>query len=472
MKLSIGQHGKRIACVSVALVAVLASSGCHRKVAEGAVTAASAAAAPDLASEPVSVPASTAGTASAASAAAPAAPRINLAGLSAGAFAVDASGTEWFRLLDDIPDSSGIQVNDNPYVLTIALASPAHLDALSFLSQPLAKVTPHHVKVEASTQGSAGPWTLAYEGEMPDAATATRQFSSDVKLPQPVPAKWLRLTLSSPPDAAPYGIGLAQFGAYGTVDTAGVQVVRRVDGLYRFPLQFGSDGFVLLKQDGAGVDGCYFESTHNGTEVGVGKVLGTISGGIEQGSVLHFTRNDLETSRSTPGMMAFSPDGKQAFAALFSGDAHAFGTVDEAGGERLGPSSLACKAADGPAPDPVASQLQSSGHVQLYGVNFDFDRATLRADALPVLDRTAAMLKAHGDWKIEVQGHTDSTGVDSHNLVLSQARAAAVADYLSHHGAVAAQLSAKGYGASRPIMPNDTETGRAQNRRVELVKSQ
>ena len=77
-----------------------------------------------------------------------------------------------------------------------------------------------------------------------------------------------------------------------------------------------------------------------------------------------------------------------------------------------------------------------------------------------------------GDWKIEVQGHTDSTGVDSHNLVLSQARAAAVADYLSHHGAVAAQLSAKGYGASRPIMPNDTETGRAQNRRVELVKSQ
>lgn len=109
------------------------------------------------------------------------------------------------------------------------------------------------------------------------------------------------------------------------------------------------------------------------------------------------------------------------------------------------------------------------GHVQLYGVNFDLDKSTLRADAKPVLDRMATLLKAHADWKIEVAGHTDSTGEDAHNMKLSQDRADAVAQYLKSAG-VTGTLTSKGYGSTQPLVPNTTDALRAQNRRVELVR--
>jgi OmpA-OmpF porin, OOP family len=81
----------------------------------------------------------------------------------------------------------------------------------------------------------------------------------------------------------------------------------------------------------------------------------------------------------------------------------------------------------------------------------------------------ATLLKAHADWKIEVAGHTDSTGGDAHNLTLSQSRAESVMQYLKQAG-VSSTLSAKGYGSTQPLVPNTTDALRAQNRRVELVR--
>ena len=113
--------------------------------------------------------------------------------------------------------------------------------------------------------------------------------------------------------------------------------------------------------------------------------------------------------------------------------------------------------------------------IDLKGVNFDFDKSTLRADAVAILDEAVQILKRYPDLTVEVAGHTDSIGTDAYNQGLSERRARAVYDYLTGNGIDASRMvGPNGYGESRPIAPNtnedgsDNPEGRAQNRRTEL----
>lgn len=107
--------------------------------------------------------------------------------------------------------------------------------------------------------------------------------------------------------------------------------------------------------------------------------------------------------------------------------------------------------------------------LELKGVNFEYNSATLTPQAMDVLDGVAASFIAYPEKKdIEVQGHTSSEGTTSYNLKLSKRRSQAVVDYLQSKG-VTNHMIAKGYGESQPIADNSTEAGRAQNRRVVLV---
>lgn len=117
-----------------------------------------------------------------------------------------------------------------------------------------------------------------------------------------------------------------------------------------------------------------------------------------------------------------------------------------------------------PAPEPAAPQK-----LVLEGVNFDFDKATLRQEDIGSLDNNVATLKTWGDVDIEVAGHTDSMGSDAYNMKLSQQRAEAVRNFLISRGVAADRLTAKGYGESQPVADNATEEGRYKNRRVELA---
>ena len=121
------------------------------------------------------------------------------------------------------------------------------------------------------------------------------------------------------------------------------------------------------------------------------------------------------------------------------------------------------------APPVPAAPVVVPDTLVLTGVTFDNDQATLRPDAVAILDRAALTLQQWGNVKVEVAGHTDSWSDDAHNLNLSQRRAETVRAYLIGRGVAADRLSARGYGESRPIADNATEIGRAQNRRVELV---
>jgi len=106
--------------------------------------------------------------------------------------------------------------------------------------------------------------------------------------------------------------------------------------------------------------------------------------------------------------------------------------------------------------------------VVLRGVTFETGRSALKPDSYTILDIVAASLVANADIRIEIGGHTDNTGASATNLRLSQARADAVRAYLASKGVTPERMVSKGYGASQPVAPNTTATGRAQNRRVEL----
>ena len=107
--------------------------------------------------------------------------------------------------------------------------------------------------------------------------------------------------------------------------------------------------------------------------------------------------------------------------------------------------------------------------IELDGVHFDFDKATLKPEAKVVLNEAAALLSKHERVVVEIAGHTDSVGSEAYNQGLSERRANAVRDYLTGNGVKASRLSARGYGESRPVASNDTDEGRAENRRVEMI---
>jgi len=107
--------------------------------------------------------------------------------------------------------------------------------------------------------------------------------------------------------------------------------------------------------------------------------------------------------------------------------------------------------------------------IELEGVYFDFDKATIKPEGKAVLNEAAALLQKHERVVVEVAGHTDSTGSDEYNQGLSERRANAVKQYLTEQGVTATRLSARGYGEAQPVASNDTKEGRAENRRVELI---
>jgi OOP family OmpA-OmpF porin len=122
---------------------------------------------------------------------------------------------------------------------------------------------------------------------------------------------------------------------------------------------------------------------------------------------------------------------------------------------------------------PAGTAVDNSGcklaaEYKLEHVNFEFDSAKLTDSSSAMLDEGVKILKRHSDMKVEIAGHTDSVGNDAYNQGLSERRAQSVADYLIAHGANAANISVKGYGESHPVADNDSEAGRAANRRVEL----
>lgn len=118
----------------------------------------------------------------------------------------------------------------------------------------------------------------------------------------------------------------------------------------------------------------------------------------------------------------------------------------------------------------IEKALGADGRVSIYGILFDYDKDVVRPESKPALIEIAKALSANPTLRVEIVGHTDNRGAADYNLDLSRRRAANVAAALTReHGVAAGRLTSSGAGLGAPVASNDTEEGRARNRRVELI---
>jgi outer membrane protein OmpA-like peptidoglycan-associated protein len=382
----------------------------------------------------------------------PAAPEPSLLSFSSGALVVQSPqeyGAGWsaFWMFDEKPTTGWATPEGvlTPQTVVVALPERTSLKRLEFDTASVdgdgrgAK----DVTVEVSD-------TSAKDGFKTIAAVTLKDKADNQRFPvsAEVPGRWVRLTIRNNHSDAKY-IELMDVRGYGAQLTK--TAFPDVSGTYE------SDyGDFHLRQQGNAISGCY---EHEGGLI--------VNGGIE-GRVMSFAWRE-EGQDEGPAVMVFAPDGKQFFGLWWYA-----GQTDSSGGiwngVRKSTAVGTCPHWKGGQQEQIASDLQDLGRARIYGINFDTDSDVIRAESKPTLDRIAAVLKAHADWKLTVEGHTDSTGTAEHNRQLSQKRAESVKAYLQAAGIDAGRLQAAGLGATKPVASNDTALGRAQNRRVELAK--
>ncbi|MCJ7563295.1 MAG: OmpA family protein [Candidatus Aminicenantes bacterium] len=119
--------------------------------------------------------------------------------------------------------------------------------------------------------------------------------------------------------------------------------------------------------------------------------------------------------------------------------------------------------------DAMYDALTKDGFMALY-INFDTGKSAIKPESMPIVEQIAALMKAHTDLKLSIEGHTDNVGTAASNKTLSEQRAKAVLDAVVKQGIAANRMTAIGWGQDKPVADNRTEEGKAKNRRVEIVK--
>lgn len=385
---------------------------------------------------------------------------LSLVALSAGAYIVKRP-SEWmdeessYALLDENPRSKWASKRGvvSPQTIVIALPERTTLSAIEFdnasIDSQFTGCSAKDISVEVSDTNENDGFQKIADVSLKDRADNQRFLVSSE-----VPGRWVRLTVknnhSSDTDNT---IELAEFRAYGKQLTQ--TALSGVSGTYNFDFT----GDLHLKQEGTSLNGCYESRS------------GLIKGGTE-GHIAKFTwyeQSGGEQKEIGSGVMVFPSDGNQAIGVWWQK-----GMQENTERILIGPRKSSdigsCPGWSGGIEAQLTKDLEEFGRTRVYGINFDSDSDHIKDESKPLLDKIVAMLKAKPDWKITIEGHTDSTSTPQHNQDLSERRAASVKNYLVSAGIVASRLTTSGFGATKPVASNDNELGRAQNRRVELGK--
>ena len=332
------------------------------------------------------------------------------------------------------------QISNN--IVVIELAEESIFDRLEFdtASADGAGRGAKDIMVELSDEGPAEGYT-----EIASVTLVDREDNQSFPVTVDKSGKWVRLTIKNNHGDSQY-TELMDFRAYGEQLTK--TTLTDVSGTYAT-----NYNDFHLRQEGTSITGCYEWDQ------------GILNGGIED-RIMKFTW--VETGQKGPAVIVFTTDGEK-----FYGIWWYEGREDTPGGTwdgvKISDEVGGCAHWGGGVQETMTDELLEYGRVRLYGINFDYDSDVIRVESKPTLDKIAAMLKSEQDMQLIIEGHTDSDGTTEHNQVLSQKRAESVKSYLVNAGISSSRLFTEGYGESTPVAPNTTATGKAQNRRVELV---
>lgn len=119
--------------------------------------------------------------------------------------------------------------------------------------------------------------------------------------------------------------------------------------------------------------------------------------------------------------------------------------------------------------DLYLTPIEKGQVVRMNNIFFDFNKSSLKDESFPELKRLIQLMNENKSIVIEITGHTDNIGEDDYNMKLSQSRSEAVMKYLQANGIASGRVTARGYGETKPLVSNDSDDGRAENRRVEFV---
>lgn len=169
-----------------------------------------------------------------------------------------------------------------------------------------------------------------------------------------------------------------------------------------------------------------------------------------------------------PAIMVFSRDGKSFKGFWWRDKAQGYPSTWD--GTKVSGSVGSCPHWSGSLGGELQKQLKAIGRARIYGIRFALDSAVIKDESYPILTEIVDLLKTDTTLQLTIEGHTDATGAAGHNQTLSVQRAASVKAYLVDKGVAAGRLTTVGYGSGTPVADNDNELGRAQNRRVELVR--
>lgn len=303
--------------------------------------------------------------------------------------------------------------------------------------------------------------TSASEGFQP-ALTATLENTKPnqrFKSTNQNPARWVRLTVKN-------NYGNADYIELGEIRGFGKQLSQsslpNLNGSYAMVNEDESLSYEDLdlhaKQEGTTILGCDNESTFNG--------------GLENRLVKLQWQQKGEKANND-GVLTASADGNRIVIAKFQNGGLLKVVEFQKRNANIGNcAEIAGYTKENATRSEIKDNLEKEGRARVYGINFDFNSEIIKEESKPTLNQVAAILKEKPDWRMTIEGHTDNVGGESFNQALSERRAKSVRDFLVKAGIEDARLESVGLGLSKPVAPNETEIGRAQNRRVELVKKQ
>lgn len=383
-----------------------------------------------------------------------AAEKVNLLSLHQGALPVvePASYGGWpaLELLDDDAGSGWACEEGKPKenVFVFELIAPAVIERFEFDNARVDDegASAREITVAVSSVSMKDGFETVLKATLAD-KTDNQRFPAA----KAVQGRWVRLTVHSNHGNDSW-TELLSFRGFGARPAAGAPL-ENISGTFET-----SYSKFHVRQQGTALTGCYEYDQ------------GLLEGAIE-GRLMKITwREGGGTEDRGPAVMVFAPDGN-SFRGYWWYQRNAKNAPDGTwDGKKTSSQVGGCPHWSGSVGGEVKKKLLGEGRARVYGILFDLDSATIRPESKPVLDEVLGVLKGEPGWKVLIEGHTDSTGSDSHNLDLSQRRADSVRAYLVAGGIEAGRLRALGLGESKPVADNATELGRAQNRRVELVK--